>query len=183
MLYTRSEMGKSGFSALELDDLVEFYADMVYKIAFVRMKNKSDAEDIFQEVFLKLVRNKEKIKNEVHLKALLIRVTINCCKNQFNLAWRKKRTDLSDYQFEYLLADVQTAKDFRIDNEINDKLMSSISKLTDDQRMILHLFYFEEYSVREIGQLIELTESAVKTRLSRALVALKKKNGRRGDNC
>ncbi len=53
--------------------------------------------------------------------------------------------------------------------------MSSISKLTDDQRMILHLFYFEEYSVREIGQLIELTESAVKTRLSRALVALKKK--------
>lgn len=61
--------------------------------------------------------------------------------------------------------------------------MSSISKLTDDQRMILHLFYFEEYSVREIGQLIELTESAVKTRLSRALVALKKKNGRRGDNC
>ncbi|MBR2763313.1 MAG: sigma-70 family RNA polymerase sigma factor [Lactococcus sp.] len=71
-------MGKSGFSALELDDLVEFYADMVYKIAFVRMKNKSDAEDIFQEVFLKLVRNKEKIKNEVHLKAWLIRVTINC---------------------------------------------------------------------------------------------------------
>lgn len=87
----------------------------------------------------------------------------------------EKRTDLSDYQFEYLLADVQTAKDFRIDNEINDKLMSSISKLTDDQRMILHLFYFEEYSVREIGQLIELTESAVKTRLSRARVDLKKK--------
>lgn len=168
-------MRKSGFSVQELDRLVESYADMVYRIAFVRMKNKNDAEDIFQEVFLKLVHNREKIKDEMHLKAWLIRVTINSCKKQFNLAWHKKRTDMTDYQFECLLGGAHSVDHYMTGSDINDKLMLSISKLIEDQKIVLHLFYFESYSVREISQLIDLTESAVKTRLSRARVALKKK--------
>ncbi|WP_460054612.1 RNA polymerase sigma factor [Pseudolactococcus yaeyamensis] len=166
-----------GFSAEELDELIESYADMVYRIAFVRMKNKSDAEDIFQEVFLRLVHYQEKIKDETHLKAWLIRVTINCCKKQFDLAWHKKRTDLSDYQFEKSLGNSYSDDELMTDKqqETTDNLLSSILKLPEDQKTILHLFYFEDYSVREISHLINLSESAVKTRLSRARVALKKK--------
>ena len=66
------------------------YGDMVYRIAVLQMKNNSEAEDVFQEVFLRLVKYKNRIENEEHLKAWLIRVTINCCKKQFDNAYRRK---------------------------------------------------------------------------------------------
>ncbi len=69
-------------------------ADMVYRIALLHMKNKSDAEDIFQAVFLRLVRYADRIKGEEHLKHWLIRVTINCCKKQFDNAYRKRTVPL-----------------------------------------------------------------------------------------
>ena len=62
------------------DQIVDTYADMVYRIALVQMKNIDDAQDVFQEVFLRLVKNIDKIESEEHLKFWLIRVTINCAK-------------------------------------------------------------------------------------------------------
>ena len=59
---------------------LERYGDMVYRIALLHMKNQSDAEDVFQDVFLRLVRYAETIEGEEHLKHWLIRVTVNCCK-------------------------------------------------------------------------------------------------------
>ncbi|GFH43487.1 DNA-directed RNA polymerase sigma-70 factor [Lactococcus hodotermopsidis] len=164
---------KENFFQLDLDKVVEEYADMVYRIAFVRMKNKNEADDIFQEVFLRLVKHHERIKDATHLKAWLIRVTINCCKKQYDLAWHKKRVTMAETQFEIELGNAQEV--IFLADDVNETLMTMILNLSDDHKTVLLLFYFERYSIREISRLIEQSESTVKTRLSRARKALKKK--------
>lgn len=69
---------------------IEKYGDMVYKIAMNQMKNRSDADDIFQEVFIKWMQHREDFSNDTHEKAWLIRVTINQCKNILTSSWNKK---------------------------------------------------------------------------------------------
>ena len=68
---------------------IDRYADMVYRLALSQMKNKTDADDLFQEVFVRLVSNVEKLESWEHVKAWLIRVTINCAKKHFDLYWNK----------------------------------------------------------------------------------------------
>ncbi|WP_406243016.1 RNA polymerase sigma factor [Tissierella carlieri] len=64
-----------------IDNIVNTYSNMVYRLAFSQTRNKSDADDIFQEVFLRYIKNKPNFETEEHRKAWLIRVTINCAKN------------------------------------------------------------------------------------------------------
>ena len=71
------------------DAAIDRYADMVYRLALSQMKNKTDADDLFQEVFIRLVSNVEKLESWEHVKAGLIRVTINCAKKHFDLYWNK----------------------------------------------------------------------------------------------
>ena len=81
---------------IDMDSAVRRYADMVYRLAVVDTKSKTEAEDIFQEVFLKLLRYKDSITSEEHLKAWLIRVTVNQCKSHFTLAWNRKKVALDE---------------------------------------------------------------------------------------
>ena len=74
-------------NTFNIEETVDKYADMVYRIALTQMKNVHDAQDIFQEVFLRLVKNIDTIQNEEHLKSWLIRVTLNCSKTNLMSAW------------------------------------------------------------------------------------------------
>ncbi|MBL1229257.1 sigma-70 family RNA polymerase sigma factor [Enterococcus sp. BWB1-3] len=159
-------MRKEEGELLGAEELLDEYADMVYRIAFVQMKQSSDADDIFQEVFLRLVEHIHTLKSKEHAKHWLIRVTINCCKKYFDTSWSKKRVGMD----EYLLEQKTISQDENVEN-----LLEACLSLGEDQRTVIHLFYFEGYSVREISQLLELSESAVKTRLSRARDALRLK--------
>ena len=76
-------------SKLSAEYFIEKYADMVYRIALLQTKNKSDADDVFQEVFLRLVKYIDRIENEEHGKHWLMRVTVNCAKTHFTTAWRR----------------------------------------------------------------------------------------------
>ena len=138
---------------------LERYGDMVYRIALLHMKNQSDAEDVFQEVFLRLVRYAGTIEGEEHLKHWLIRVTVNCCKKQFASSYRRRtvpmdREDRMEFSYEMPLGE--------------GSIWETVRQLPEGYRDVIHLFYYEQYSVREIGEILELTEGAVKTRLSRA---------------
>ncbi|MGC6768526.1 RNA polymerase sigma factor [Enterococcus sp. LJL128] len=159
-------MDKEQMGTLDPEELLEKYADMVYRIAFVQMKQASDAEDVFQEVFLRLVKYSHTLKNEEHAKHWLIRVTINCCKKQFDNAWNRKVIGMD----EEMLDREYVAKD-----DDQENLMEACLSLPEGQRTVVHLFYFEGYSVREISELLGHSESAVKTRLSRARDALRLK--------
>ena len=72
-----------------MDKVIEKYKDMVYRIAFSYCRNRSDADDVFQEVFLRYFRKAPVFKNAEHEKAWLIRVTVNCSKSVLMSPWRK----------------------------------------------------------------------------------------------
>ena len=140
------------------------YGDMVYRIAVLQIKNKSEAEDVFQEVFLRLVKYKNRIENEEHLKAWLIRVTINCCKKQFDNAYRRKTVPFVSEPGKEMSYEMETKE---------HSVYEAVQALPADYKNVIHLFYYEEYTVKQIGEVLNVSESLVKTRLSRARAKLR----------
>lgn len=138
---------------------IELYGDMVYRLALVRTRNKSDAEDVFQEVFLRFFKNVHKINPGDHEKHWLIRAAVNCGNSLLSSAWYKRTEPFTE-----------TAV---FDSTEDMDVYSAVLKLPQKYRTVVHLFYFEDLSVRRIAEILDLNESAVKTRLRRAREKLK----------
>ena len=133
--------------------LVEMYASMIYRIAYTRMQNVADAEDITQEVLLKYLKAGKTFRDEEHRKMWLIRVTVNTIKSSLTSAWRRHTVALDDVtEPSYEAADLPVLKE-------------KVEKLPD--RLPMFLYYYEELSVREIAHVTKSTEGTVKSLLSR----------------
>lgn len=150
--------------SLRTDDCTEkvirYYSDMVYHLAFARTGTKYDADDVFQEVFLRYVKKKPKFKDEEHRKAWLIRVTINCSNNFWSSLWRKKTQELT--------------KDIFFETEETVNLYTELQKLPPKYREVIHLFYYEDMSLEEISRALKRKNSTIRTQLTRARAMLKK---------
>lgn len=140
-------------------EVFERYSDMVYRLAFARVKNKYDADDILQEVFLRYLRKSSPPESEEHLKALLIRITINCSKSMLTSA-RFKRTAALDEALSTEMPDFDT--------------LDAVLKLPLKYRTVVHLHYYCGYSVEEISSIISAKPSTVKSQLFRAREKLQK---------
>ena len=145
----------------DIDTVIDRYSSMVYKIALTNMKSKFDAEDIFQEVFLRYMKNNRPFASEEHRKAWLIRVTVNCCKSAYIAPWNDNVS----------LDDIGEVADTFSDTD--KEVYKEILKLPIDFKTVIILFYYEDMSVSEIAKTLKLTEGAVKMRLSRARNLLK----------
>lgn len=132
--------------------IFENYADMVYRIAYQQTHNRCEAEDITQDVFLKLIK-KSFFQDEEHLKAWLIRVTINRCHDYQKSS---KRKEISLEQVSHL----------PFQQESSD--MNILFNLPELDRTILFLHYFEGYTAKEIGKILKKSENSIFIRLSRA---------------
>lgn len=135
-------------------ELFHTYGDMVYRLAFLRTKSSSDADDILQEVFLRCIRNNPIWHDATHQKAWLIKVTINCTKSLLTSSWRKRTVPERD--------DVLTEMEDHTD------VYAAVLKLPEKYRTVVHLFYYEGYRVNEIASLTGSNESTVKSWLFRA---------------
>ena len=140
----------------EFDNIYEKYKNMVYRLAISYLKNPIDAEDIVQNVFLKLHKNLKKIDNEEYLKNWLIKVTINECKTNL-LSYYKRKVRLF----------MNNEEDQIKDNTKNNEVLNSIFLLPKQDRLIIHLYYYENYKVKEIAKILNMKENAVKQRLFR----------------
>ena len=80
----------------QAEETVRRYSDMVYRLAFARTGNTADAEDVYQEVFLRYLRSDPQFTSEEHRKAWLLRVTINCAKKLHAAPWRRRTEPLSE---------------------------------------------------------------------------------------
>lgn len=156
-------------NTLNIDEVVNKYADMVYRIAVTQMKNTHDAQDIFQEVFLRLVKHMDTIESEEHLKAWLIRVTLNCSKTNLTSAWRRHTQSIEE----------QT-EEIAFETEEQSDLYEHLQKLPKKYRTVLYLFYYEELSIKEICQVTGQKEPTVKSQLSRARTMLRTELEREG---
>ena len=127
---------------------------MIYRLAFSQTQNKNDADDVFQEVFLRYIKGRKTFESEEHEKAWLIRVTINCSKKLWNSAWFRHTVAL----------DENISFEMPQENEIYHALL----QLPQIYRTVIHLFYYEDMSVAQISGVLGMKDSAVRTRLTRA---------------
>lgn len=153
-------MYKIGLSKDEyIEYLVDKYADMVYRLAISRTRDRDSSEDIFQEVFLRLSKNMPDFQNEEHEKAWIIKVTINCTKNLLNSKWNRcvdiLETELSEEKIEM------------------QEIYYDVLRLPQKYRTVIHLFYYENMSIKEISKILNTKETTIKTWLSRGRKKLK----------
>lgn len=153
----------SRFDERQLTQLMNQFGADVYRFAFSLTKNRSDADDIYQEVFIAYAKNTPTFENDRHAKSWLFTVTSNACKK----LWRNpfySRTEVFDETFHH--ASQEEKADYT-------ELYEAIQKLSYKNRLVIHLFYFEEYQTKEIAEITGDQESTIRTRLTRARRILK----------
>lgn len=138
----------------------------LYMLALSFTKNHSDAEDIMQDVFLKLLKHNKPFNDEEHLDKWLTVVCVNESKNYIKSPFRKNTVLLDE------------AKDLYTFDTVNDyDIFKSVMSLPKKERTVIHLFYYEDLPVKEIAKMLNIKESAVKTRLNRGRNHLKEMLG------
>ena len=142
--------------------VVDRYQDMVYRIAVTHTRCRGDADDVFQDVFLTYHRRQPDCRDDEHLKAWLITTTVNIARRTSTSSWRTRVVPLHPGT-----EDSATAEPFRFRTELQDAVARAMQALSDEYRTVLHLFYFDDLAVATIAGLLDLTEGAVKMRLSR----------------
>lgn len=140
----------------EVEAVMRQYSDMVYRVAYTQTNCVSDAEDIYQEVFLQYVKKHPVFTSEEHRKAWLLRVTINNCKKLWRSAWRRKTT---------LTESVPVSSNIAPEHQF---LLEALKQIPLKDRTVLHLFYYEDLPTQQIAQLLGRRESTVRTQLTRA---------------
>lgn len=147
---------------LELERLYKKYFPCIYSICFLYMKSEADACDICQEVFIRLYKSIEDFKEDENVKAWLIKVASNLCKNELKKWWRTHTTGLLPEQFHQKASDDQ-----------DNLLLEMVDALRPDYRIPIYLHYFEGYKSHEIGKLLGISSSAVRSRLEKGRRLLK----------
>ncbi|MDE5862762.1 MAG: RNA polymerase sigma factor [Lachnospiraceae bacterium] len=160
----------------EYNRILQDNSDMVYRLAFGYMKNREDAEDIYQNVFLKLLRHKRPFSNPEYEKRWLIRVTINECHSLYRSL--RRRYWQSSEELWPLLEKQQsdeTVEDVAMSLHSEEVIADLLRDIPDKYSAVLYLFYFEEYSTKEIADILKRKESTIRTQLQRGRDILRKK--------
>ncbi len=143
-----------------ISEQYEAYGAMLYRLCYLLLCNKSDAEDAVQDTFIKYLKKQPVFTNPAHEKAWYIRVAKNICYDKQRFRFRRRAVDLSQAE-----AVTSAPKE----SEVLRELMS----LPEKSKTPLYLHYYEGYSVQEIAAMLQSSESAVKTWLSRGRQKLK----------
>ena len=146
----------------EYQRLATLYLDTIYRVALNGCKNHADAEDVVQNTFLKLLRAENEFTDDDHVRKWLLRVAINECNSLWRSPWKKHTTSLDELSTEPIFTSPEKSA-----------LYHAVMKLPVKYRQVIHLYYYEGYSVREIAELLRISETAVQTRLLRARKQLK----------
>ena len=142
-------------------EVLQKYSNTVYRLAFSRTKSMYDAEDIMQNVFMKFIKANINFESDEHIKAWLIRVTINLSKNLLTSAWFKRTTALED--------------DIVITLKEESEVYKYVLDLPTKYRTVIHLFYYEDMTTANIAEILNIKESTVRSQLHRARNMLKEK--------
>lgn len=147
----------------ETERLYQKYADMIYRIAFVRTLSAADSEDVLQEVFCRYIRSAPEFVDEGYQKAWFIRTAINCSKSLLTSAWRRHAV---------LGQDAPAGIEQRMERDT--EVYWAVMNLPQEHRTVVHLYYYEDCSVAQIANMTGLSQSAVKSRLLRAREELRR---------
>ncbi|WP_080803278.1 RNA polymerase sigma factor [Arabiibacter massiliensis] len=144
---------------------IDSCGNAVLHLALCRTGSRADAEDVFQNVFLRLHQSAPKLESEEHLRAWLLRVTVNCCNDWHREARKHPRTAFDE-------AIAVEGRGGLPDDEA-DELRRAVAQLPARQQTALHLFYFEGYSTEEVARITGERPATVRSHLHRARKTLK----------
>lgn len=151
----------------EKTQIITRNSNMVYRLAFAQMKNKDDADDVYQDVFYRYIKYSPDFESAEHEKAWFIRVTLNCSKTSLKSFWKTRACELDD--------------SFEAEPVQEEYLSFALKKLPKKYSAVLHLFYYEDMSIKDIANALQISEGSVGVQLSRARQKLKlileKENG------
>jgi len=139
------------------------YKSDVYRLVFSHTKNWHDADDIMQNVFVKLYKHLSGLGDEQHIKKWLVRVAVNECKTHFRTAWLRRIVPITQ-EVEEIPAPYQ-----------ENELLQIVLALPQKYSLAVHLYYYEDYKITEIAEILGEKETTIQTRLSRARAMLKEK--------
>ena len=136
---------------------MERYTDLIYGIALSQTRNRDDADDVYQEVFLIYYRKQPIFREEEHRKAWLIRTAVNCSKKIILSTWRKKTAPL----------DGQKEEGVCFSSKVENEVFGALATLPEKYRIVLHLYYFEEMTADEISRMLKIKPGTVRMQLLR----------------
>lgn len=148
---------------MDYDKIVEENINFVYRAAVCYCKNTRDAEDIVQNTFLKLLQSGQEFQDKEHTRKWLVRVAVNECKNMWKSYWNRNVISLETLEYEKEAVQTDEQKE----------LLQAVMGLPPKYRIVIHLYYYEGYHVKEIADMLHLSESNVQIRLMRARKKLK----------
>lgn len=156
-------LDETNFKAVSKEKLTEKYFDMIFRLSLSQTKDTHYAEDVCQDVFVKFLNSDKEFKSEEHVKAWLIRVTINTSKSVFTSSWHKKTVPLSE------------SEDLIFETQEKGDVFYAVCDLPLKYRTVIHLFYYEDLSVAQIAKYLKTSENTVKSQLHRAREILREK--------
>ncbi|GGH19405.1 RNA polymerase sigma factor [Paenibacillus segetis] len=147
----------------ELGEIYRRNVDTVYRLCYMYLKNSADAEDAVQSIFLKLIKSSPIFSDHEHEKAWFIVLTQNHCKDILKSWWKTRRIDLT------ALPEVSCWDDCEQSGEVLERLLT----LPNKYKIVLYLYYFEDYSVKEISNMLKRKVSTIQTQLATGRKLLK----------
>lgn len=147
---------------LETEYVIHKYQQNLYLAAFSVLQNQADAQDALQMTFIKYHHQSGEFENEEHIRRWLFKTVFNQAKDLRRSFWRRNRTSLDE-----------VAQDAAFEKPEDQELFMAVGQLPEKERMVLQLYYFENYSTKEMAQLLGQSEAAIRKRLSRARAKLK----------
>jgi RNA polymerase sigma-70 factor (ECF subfamily) len=142
--------------------ILERYQDLVYRVALTHTERVHDAQDVYQDVFVNYWRRQPVFNSEDHGQAWFITVTRNCARNLASSSWSRKVVFLDDSQKSQMVDE-----SFQFETDEQSDVFRALQSLPAKYRTVLHLFYFEDMSVSQISDTLEIRAGTIKVQLAR----------------
>lgn len=185
----RTGMANAGMDDRELQLKIDTYSDMLFKLSYLRLQNVQDAEDVVQEVFYQYLKKPQNFQSPEHEKAWFLKVALNGCRKVWRSAWRRHRASWPEEESAAEgsrsqaggikeEADAQAAahepEECFFRQEARTHLLQAVMSLPERYRDVIHLFYYEDLSVKEIARITGRRDSTVTSQLTRGRELLRK---------
>ena len=135
--------------------LAQTYSDAILRLSYTYLKNTSDAQDICQSVFVKLLTQPQDFESAEHERAYILRMAANACKDLLKSPWHKRTCGL------------EACGDLPAPQAEEGSVLSAVNELPAHYRSVIYLYYYEGYSAGEIGTILGIPRATVHTRLAR----------------
>lgn len=156
--------------ALDLESLMRTYGNDVLRTAYLYVKDIHLAEDIFQEVFLKVNNRYDSFRGECSVKTWLLQITINTCKDYLKSAWNQKVETTDEFKTQQVLEEGYEKIEKKEDNQV---VKNAVMELPDKYKEVVLCVYYQEMSIEEAADVLHIASGTVKSRLNRARQKIK----------